>query len=391
MTYTGSIRKFAITTVALIVTTLGVAATENGRIAFTSDRDGNPEIYIMNADGSNQTQLTNNPTGYGDVEPALSPDGMKIAFTSHRHGDNNTEIYVMRADGSGQNRLTDNTVEDSLPAWSPDGTMIVYVSEGTKINVINAAGGPSTTIFETSGFFYVASVDWSATGNSIAFELGSQFSNDIFTMNPDGTNLNQITSAGFFEGYFAPARSPDGSRFAFGYYRFDIFIGNEITTLDVMNANGSDRYILLTGRWTNPDWAPDGAKIAVDNSIFFTSATDIYVINQDGSAAVNLTNSPANDYDPSWGPANVPASSVSVGGRVITPGGSGLRNAVVSLTDPQGVRRTVLTSAFGFYKFENVAPGIQYLVSVTSKRFRFDQQSLLISENITGLDFQGSE
>ena len=74
------------------------------KIAFWSHRDGNEEIYVMNADGSGQTRLTNNAVG--DGQPAFSPDGSKIAFTSAPDG--NRAIYVMNADGNGQTRLTNN-------------------------------------------------------------------------------------------------------------------------------------------------------------------------------------------------------------------------------------------------------------------------------------------
>jgi Tol biopolymer transport system component len=89
---------------------------EDGKIAFSSDRDGNREIYVMNAqDGSNQTNLTIDPAF--DFDPSWSPDGTKIAFSSDRDG--NTEIYVMNAqDGSNQTRLTDNAAaSDALPDW----------------------------------------------------------------------------------------------------------------------------------------------------------------------------------------------------------------------------------------------------------------------------------
>src|ERR671936_41378 len=80
----------------------GAYPGENGKIAFVSDRDGNSEVYVMDADGGNQTRRTNSPSA--DFSPAWSPDGQKIAFVSDRDG--NREIYVMNGDGNAQSRLT---------------------------------------------------------------------------------------------------------------------------------------------------------------------------------------------------------------------------------------------------------------------------------------------
>jgi hypothetical protein len=103
------------------------ARAQAGRIAFASNRDGNWEIYVMNADGSGQINLTNNPAD--DGVPSWSPDGRRIAFVSNRDG--NLEIYVMNADGSsGQiNRLTNNPADDVVPSWSPDGRRIAFDSK----------------------------------------------------------------------------------------------------------------------------------------------------------------------------------------------------------------------------------------------------------------------
>jgi len=90
----------------------------NGKIAFNSDRDGTREVWVMNADGSGQTNLSN--SGYYDDDPAWSPDGSKIAFHSDRDlGEDMSEIYVMNADGSGQTNLTNNAAYDTSPDWQP--------------------------------------------------------------------------------------------------------------------------------------------------------------------------------------------------------------------------------------------------------------------------------
>ena len=96
-----------------------------GRIAFYSDRDGDYEIYLMNGDGSNVTQLTYNPAF--DGVPGWSPDGSRIAFNSDRDGD--YEIYLMDADGSNVTQLTDNSADDVVPRWSPDGRRIAFYSD----------------------------------------------------------------------------------------------------------------------------------------------------------------------------------------------------------------------------------------------------------------------
>ncbi len=106
----------------------------------------------MNADGLGQTRLTTNPAG--DGEPAWSPDGTKIAFTSDRDG--NSQIYVMNAaDGSGQTNLTNNAAFIvGTPAWSPDGTKIAFTNTrdgNVEVYVMNAAEAPVRTISRQHG------------------------------------------------------------------------------------------------------------------------------------------------------------------------------------------------------------------------------------------------
>jgi TolB protein len=129
---------------------------QNGKIVFqraASNSDTNTEIYMMDPDGANQTNLINNPAP--DYDPTVSADGAKIAFESGRDG--NMEIYAMNADGTNQTRLTNDPTSDFAPAWSPDGTKIAFVSTRAStttiangdIYVINANGSGQTSV--TSG------------------------------------------------------------------------------------------------------------------------------------------------------------------------------------------------------------------------------------------------
>ena len=110
--------------VALGLTPLMVCVEAQAQIAFMSKRDGNPEIYVMDADGGNQRNLTNHRND--DWWPSWSPDGKRIVFVSERDG--NREIYVMDADGGNPQNLTNDPNEDWYPSWSPDGERIVFMS-----------------------------------------------------------------------------------------------------------------------------------------------------------------------------------------------------------------------------------------------------------------------
>jgi uncharacterized repeat protein (TIGR01451 family) len=126
---------------------------DGSKIAFSSARDYSREIYVMDADGSNQTRLTNNV--FDDADPAWSPDGEKIAFTSDRdcidtsNGNyypcGHYEVYVMDANGSNQTRLTNNGAVENSPSWSADGAKIVF-NRANQIYVMDADGSNQTQL-----------------------------------------------------------------------------------------------------------------------------------------------------------------------------------------------------------------------------------------------------
>jgi len=278
----------------LEATATAAISVQDSRIAFTSYRDGNGEIYVMDADGSNQTRLTNSPGDDGD--PAWSPDGSRIAFQSGRDG--NWEIYVMNTNGSGQTRLTNSPADDFTPSWSPDGTKIAFISNRDnkyEIYIMNADGSEQTNLANDSCTGWCPS--WSPDGTKIALISSRDGNGEIYVTNADGSEQTNLTNNPADD--FAPAWSPDGESIAFMSTR------DGRDEIYVMTADGTGVTRLTNNQsdeW-DPAWSPDGTKIA------FASERDgnfeIYIMNADGSEQTNLTNNPAEDRDPAWEPGEV--------------------------------------------------------------------------------------
>ena len=160
-----------IATLALIVALAATACAEqDARIAFISDRNGNEELYVMNADGSDVTRLTDTG-GHISYDHRWSPDGRRIAFASDQSG--NYEIYVMNADGSGLTQLTHSDRDDYNLAWSPDGQRIAFVSHRPADPVLPGA-------LRRIRIY----------GSDSAQRLGNF---DIYLVNSDGSGLTQLT------------------------------------------------------------------------------------------------------------------------------------------------------------------------------------------------------
>jgi Tol biopolymer transport system component len=275
----------------------------NGKIAFQSDRDGNNEIYTMNADGSSQTRRTTNAVP--DNEPGWSADGAQIAFHSSRDG--NAEVYTMNADGNGQTRGTSNGTGDGQATWSPAGDWIVFNTDrdGNFEIYSMRADGTSPTRRTTNVATDTVPV-WAPDGSKIAFQSDRDGNYEIYTMNPDGTGQTRRTTNAAQDA--DASWSPDGTKVAFTSNRDGNF------ELYTMNADGTGLIRRTTNAATDsePAWSPDGTQIA------FTSNRDgnfeVYTMNADGSGQTRRTNNPAADLYPDWQPVSYqhPENEVSM-------------------------------------------------------------------------------
>ena len=154
----------------------------NGKLAFEQSED----IWTANPDGTGATNLTNTPNSI-DRGASWSPDGTRIAFTSNRDG--NFEIYVMNADGSGQVRLTVNAVDDIEPSLAPDGTTIVFARQA---HIWRMSADGSTPVQLTTGPVSDSEPAWSPSGAYVAFSRfdGAIAANpDVYRMNADGSGV----------------------------------------------------------------------------------------------------------------------------------------------------------------------------------------------------------
>lgn len=278
----------------------------NGKIACASFRDGNSEIYSFNPDGTElePTRLTDNFAS--DSRPRYSPDGRQIVFESNRSG--NLELWIMNADGSNPRQLT-ITGGNSSGNWSPGGDQIVYQTTrfaggSFEIAKINVDGTGDTRLTNNPAEDSLPA--WSPDGTKIAFSSRrTDPAADVHLMNPDGTDVVDVTNSPGEDSW--PAFTPDGSQIVF-HSRLDDPIGEEIYRI---NLDGTGRTRLT---FNNPQVptipfdifpavSPDGTRFVWNSGRAGGNFGEVYTANlADGSDVRRITSNPAVDQRCDWQP-----------------------------------------------------------------------------------------
>jgi Tol biopolymer transport system component len=261
----------------------------NGPLAV--ERAG-PAIATVNADGTGAvTDLV--ATGPADRDPAWSPDGRRLAFTSTRDG--NEEIYVLDVESGFQTRLTFDAARDHDPTWSPDGSRIAfagYRDGNSEIYVMAAAGGIPTRITFDPGTDQQPA--WSAR-DAIALASDRGGDMDLYAIDPAGGGLARLTTEPGLDA--DPSWAPDGAQLA--YTHGD---GSDLDVYAIDSAGGNRRVLADTPLFDHfPAWSPDGTRIAFTSERLF--ADNVFVMPASGETAGQQSAAFVTPgTDPSWGP-----------------------------------------------------------------------------------------
>jgi len=300
-TYLGTVdeagaRKVAHDFAADIIARFGGKTLFGTHVYFVSNRTGHKEVWVMDPDGKNQRQLTRfNSTS---IQPTVSPDGSKIAFTSYARI--NPAIFIFSVDPVRDLRFYNQRASvNETPEFTPDGKQMVYASSAPndrccRIYIANLDGSGLRPI-TASSFIDVEPKVNPKTGNEMVFVSGRSGPQQIYRMNMDGSDIERLTPG---EGEASnPSWHPDGQMIAYAWTRgyaqgaFNIFI------MDV----ASRKYTQLThgeGRNENPSWAPDGRHL-----VFMSTRAglhQIWTMLADGTQVQQLTTQ-GNNETPVWG------------------------------------------------------------------------------------------
>ncbi len=299
-----------------------------GRIVFSSNRSGDFEIYVINANGTGLRRLTK--AQGADTSPRWSPDGKRFVFESERdHQSANpqsvtSEIYVMNADGTGQKRLTTNDVEDWGPDWSPDGKRIAFARPGSApfsdfdVHVMNADGSNATDLTPGPGRDF--SPAWSPDGTRIAFASDDDGDYDLYTVASAGGPATKLFDGPADVG--SPAWRPDGQRISFT--GFDPLSDASDIYVSAPNGFAAARLTFDLAFDCCTTWSPDGGWL-LTSSERDSGDRDLYVMRPDGSDLRLLVGGAGIDFAADW----TTAAATSSPGKACTITGTPGKDTLV--------------------------------------------------------------
>ncbi len=284
----------------------------SGQIVFVSDRAGNPQLYLMNSNGSNVQQITNEMDGA--CQPDWSPDGKRIVFVSpcrpasiinpQNETYRGSTLFIINADGTGRIPLASFPGGDFDPAWSPDGKTIAFTTyrdnlSNTDLNLylFNLEDNSVTAL--TRDLNIDRRPAWSPDGQYIAFQRQAQGANIQINILSINDSSIYIFSDPTLTNTFMPDWSiSDTIVFSRGN-PFPQAIARPLSPRNAQEIKLSD-----DSTW-DMDFSPDGYWLAFERVVFLADGSrnhDLFLMSSVGGSAIQLTDDPARDYQPAWKP-----------------------------------------------------------------------------------------
>jgi len=283
------------TFVLIFISQVVLGINENEKIIFVSYEPGNSEIMIMNPDGTNRVNLTQND--HHDVLPHISPDGKMIVYYCHEE----EAIKTMNLDGSDKAIVLKANNLVNGPRWSPDGTKIAYMSfdddlSSSNLFIFDLLTGEINQITDQN--YYSCLPAWSPDGEKIAYVANPKGNFELFVIHlatGEEQLLVTLTESIHDIEPLPLSWSPDGERLAFAKEfngMFDVCV-IELNGKKLINLTNSDKYHDYA-----PSWSPCGTKIAFVS--MRNNKEDIYVMTADGSQINRITEFEGNNKYPIW-------------------------------------------------------------------------------------------